>query len=125
MGKKIIIGIIAVLIVGLGGWKIYTDQVSSSEETKDAQVYNSEISAEKENDNIGNNKSKNKKSIYPNNDADKISSSDENNNKNESTENENKSDMEDQIFTIQSLIMKYHKLIQVKYHYHTKWEQQS
>ena len=23
------------------------------------------------------------------------------------------------------LIMKYHKLIQVKYHYHTKWEQQS
>lgn len=94
MSKKIIIGIIAVLIVGLGGWKIWTDN-SSSEETKDTQVYNSEISAEKENDNIGNNKSKNKKSIYPNNDADKNSSSDENNNKNESTENKNKSDMED------------------------------
>lgn len=94
MNKKIIIGIVAVLIVGLGGWKIWTDN-SSSEETKDTQVYNSEISAEKENDNIGNNKSKNKKSTYPNNDADKNSSSDENNNKNESTENKNKSDMED------------------------------
>ena len=94
MNKKIIIGIVAVLIVGLSGWKIWTDN-SSSEETKDTQVYNSEISAEKENDNIGNNKSKNKKSIYPNNDADKNSSSDENNNKNESTENKNKSDMED------------------------------
>ena len=37
MGKKIIIGIIAVLIVGLGGWKIYTDQVSSSEKANETQ----------------------------------------------------------------------------------------
>lgn len=48
MNKKIIIGIVAVLIVGLGGWKIYTDQVSGS--VKETQASTSEQSSSENKD---------------------------------------------------------------------------
>ena len=51
MSKKIIIGIIAVLIVGLGGWKIYTDQVSSSEKANETQSSTSEQQSSSKNKN--------------------------------------------------------------------------
>ena len=104
MGKKIIIGIIAVLIVGLGGWKIYTDQVSSSEKANETQSSTSEQQSSSKNKNSENNdaennnnddKTKDNKSDNSNDTAqvDKDSNSTTSkDNKNESKDKENKKD---------------------------------
>lgn len=78
MNKKIIIGIVAVLIVGLGGWKIYTDQVSGS--AKDTQASTSEQSS-----------SENKDSDDKNSDEKTKDDKDEDSNK-EDKENKDKKD---------------------------------
>ena len=82
MGKKIIIGIIAVLIVGLGGWKIYTDQVSSSEKANETQSSTSEQQSSSKNKNSENNDAENKDS----------ESNDAENNNNDDKTKDNKSD---------------------------------
>ena len=104
MSKKIIIGIIAVLIVGLGGWKIYTDQVSSSEKANETQSSTSEQQSSSKNKNSENNdaennnnddKTKDNKSDNSNDTAqvDKDSNSTTSkDNKNESKDKENKKD---------------------------------
>ena len=82
MSKKIIIGIIAVLIVGLGGWKIYTDQVSSSEKANETQSSTSEQQSSSKNKNSENNDAENKDS----------ESNDAENNNNDDKTKDNKSD---------------------------------
>ena len=113
MSKKIIIGIIAVLIVGLGGWKIYTDQVSSSEKANETQSSTSEQQSSSKNKNSENKDTENSDSENKNNDDktkenksdDKSSNSNDTaqvdkdsnsttskDNKNESKDKENKKD---------------------------------
>ena len=78
MNKKIIIGIVAILIVGLGGWKIYTDQVSGS--AKETQASTSEKSS-----------SENKDSDDKNSNEKTKDNKDEDSNKEDKEDKDNKS----------------------------------
>ena len=96
MSKKIIIGIIAVLIVGLGGWKIYTDQVSSSEKANETQSSTSEQQSSSKNKNSENKDAENKDSenndSENNNNDDKTKDDKDNNKEDKDNKSDNKSE---------------------------------